>query len=154
MTYNAINAQTKQTAIIELSLSASQVASAGDGVVFDTIKATGPHGVSVDVNGAVTLSADASYWIQASIDVERSSVTSSWAFSWHDANGALTPSEGAYGATWDYHPSTSTTAQPNATFTATLVTTSASIVTLRADVLAANSSITTNTRVIIVEVSQ
>ena len=156
MSYLAINTKTKSTALIELSLSSSQTSNQGDIVVFDTLRSAGSHNVSVDASGNISLDTSRSYWIQASIDVDRSSLTSSWAFSWYSGSTQLTPADGAYSATWEYHTSSGTQlGYPNATFTATYVSSSpASSINLKADVLAGSSSINTSTKVIIVEVVQ
>jgi hypothetical protein len=55
MTYLGSNPQATAV-MIEVSLSAAQTASAGDYVLFDTIRATGSHGVSVNSStGELTL---------------------------------------------------------------------------------------------------
>ena len=80
MTY--LNTQAAAT-MIEVTLSSAQTASQGDFVLFDTIRATGSHGVSVNSStGELSLDPSKYYRVQASIDVSRSSTTSSWRFAW------------------------------------------------------------------------
>ena len=141
------------TAFIELSLSAAQTASSGDVVIFDTVRASHTHGVSVDASGNISLDTEKAYWIQASIDVTRSSTTSSWEFAFCDSSGtAISASSGGFEAQWVYHDSATTDAQPNATFTATYVSSSPlSSINLKAITLAASSTVNDGTRVIIIE---
>lgn len=155
MTYLAVNGSIQKNArMIELSLSSAQTASQGDTVIFDQVKATGSHGVSVDVNGNISLDTSKAYFMQASIDVIRSSTTSSWQFGWYDGATALTESDNAYKATWVFGAADRID-EPNATFTATYVTGSPiSSVSLKAIELSSNSSISTDTRLFIVEVDQ
>lgn len=134
--------------MVEVTLSSAQTASQGDYVLFDSIRATGTHGVTVNSStGEIGLDTSKHYRIVASIDVDRSSLTSSWEFTWHDSAGnALGVSDGAFEAQWSY----SSTA--NATFTAVYQSTSPlSAIKLRATVLAASSTINTATKLIIME---
>lgn len=136
--------------MIEITLSSAQTASQGDYVLFDTIRATGSHGVTVNNStGEIGLDTSKHYHIVASIDVDRSSNTSSWEFTWHDSAGtALGVSDGAFEAQWDYNSTLG-----NATYTAVYQSISPlSAIKLRATVLAASSSINTSTRLIIMEI--
>ena len=135
--------------MIEVTLSSGQTASSGDFVLFDTIRATGSHGVTVNsTTGEIGLDSNRRYHIVASIDVDRSSVTTSWEFTWCDSGGnALTPSDGAFEAQWDY------SSIANATFTAVYQSDKPlSTIKLKATVLNPNSTINTSTRLLIMEV--
>lgn len=153
MTYRITTSKTVTTRMIELSLSAPQTASSGDVVVFDVVRAshTG-HGVSVS-NGTISLDTSRSYWVQASIDVSRSSLTSSWAFAFYDSSSLqIVVDDGGFPAQWEYHSSSLGVDQPNATFTATYVALSpVASLTLRAVTLATSSTINTGTRIFILE---
>lgn len=60
--------------MIEVSLSASQTVSSGDIILWDTIRASGSHGVSVNSStGVISLDTSKHYHIRCSVDVERSS---------------------------------------------------------------------------------
>ena len=134
--------------MIEVTLSSGQTASQGDYVLFDTIRATGSHGVTVNSStGEIGLGAGSRYHIVASIDVNRSATTSSWEFKWHDAAGnVLGSSDGAFDAKWTY------SGTANATFTAVYQSSMPlSGVKLRATTLNANSIINTSTRLLIME---
>ena len=151
MSYN--NQRNRDVSIIELTHSTDQSVSAGDALLFDTLRAEGSHGVSVDGSGNITLNAGREYWIQASFDVDRSATTDSWAFDFYNASTStvLGVSDGAFQAQWDY---ATTTGKTNATFTAAYVQAApiASIV-LKATTLTNTSTITTNTHIMIIEVS-
>ena len=124
-------------------------------MLFDTIRATGSHGVSVNaITGEIGLDTSKHYHIEASIHVERSSTTSSWRFAWIDSNGnEISAADGGYDAEWQYH-STTTFDSPNATFTAVYQSSEPlSSIRLKATALASSSSILTQTSVIIVELS-
>ena len=134
--------------MIEVTLSSGQTASQGDYVLFDTIRATGSHSVTVNSStGEIGLGPNKRYHIVASIDVDRSSTTSSWEFKWHDASGnVLGPSDGAFEAKWIY------SSVANATFTAVYQSgMPVSGIKLRATTLNANSTINTSTRILIME---
>lgn len=140
--------------MIEVTLSSGQTASQGDFVLFDTIRATGAHGVSVNAStGEVSLNTGKMYYVVASIDVERSSISSDWAFAWHDSAGVeLTPSSGGFDANWIYALPTVVTSSPNGTFTAVYVSnTPEPIIKLKAKTLAASSTIRTETKLFILE---
>jgi hypothetical protein len=142
--------------MIEVTLSSAQTASQGDFVLFDTIRATGSHGVSVNSStGELSLDTLKKYYIQASIHVDRSSTTSSWRFAWVDSSGnEISAADGGYDAEWTYHGATTTTNVPTATFTAVYQPNPdqvASPIRLKATLLNAASSILTNTRLFIVE---
>ena len=141
--------------MIEVTLSSGQTASQGDFVLFDTIRATGTHGVSVNAStGEVSLNIDKMYYILASIDVDRASTTSDWAFAWCDSAGVeLTPSEGSFDANWLWHNASTTTNSPNATFTAVYISNEQPepVIKLKAKTLYANSTIRTETRLFILE---
>lgn len=137
--------------MIELTLSSAQTASQGDFVKWDIIRATGTHGVSINATtGEVSLDPSRQYHIVASIDVDRSSVTSDWRFDWADSSGtSLTPSDGAFEGQWTY-----LAGNINATFTAVYQsTTPLSIIKLKATTLAANSAFNTSFRCLIMEAS-
>lgn len=153
MGWNNHGFQMGQTALIELSLSSSQTAATGQIVLFDTIRASHTHSVSVDASGNISLSTSKAYWMQASIDVSRSSTTSSWQFGFCDSSGTvIAPADGGFDAEWQYHSPTVDDDQPNATFTATYVSSSPlSSVNLKALNLAALSTILVGTRVLIIE---
>ena len=152
MTYRLTSSKVVTTRMIELSLSAAQTASSGDVVLFDVVRSNAGHGVSVN-NGVISLDTTRSYWVQASIDVSRSSLTSSWAFGFFDDTATqIAADDGGFPARWDYHSSTLGVDQPNATFTATYVSLSpVTSLTLRATTLAALSVINVGTRVLIFE---
>lgn len=143
--------------MIEVTLSSAQVASAGDFVLFDTIRATGSHGVSVNsTTGELTLDPSRRYRVQASIDVSRSSNTSSWRFAWVDSSGSeISADDGGYDAQWEYHAPTINSPVANATYTAIYQPTGTPLtpIRLKATTLAASSSILTSTALLIVEVT-
>lgn len=156
MTYNiGRETEVKKTRAIQLSLSADQTASAGDTVLFDTITASHTdHGVSLS-SGVITLNASRAYWLQASIDVTRSSATSSIKMSFYSGSTALTSADGAGFAQWQWFDSSGALyGKPNATFTATYISNSshATDLNLRADVLNANSTLNVaGTKLLIIE---
>lgn len=134
--------------MIELSLSSPQTASSGSMVLFDTIRATGAHGVSTNATtGEVTLNTAKHYYVQASIDVTRSSTSSNWRFAWVDSTGTeISATDGGYDASWEY----STTS--NATYTAVYQSTAPlSSIRLKATTLNTNSTINLSTKVLILE---
>lgn len=136
--------------VIELTLSTAQTASQGDFVKWDTIRASGTHGVSINsATGEVSLDPSRQYHIVASIDVDRSSLTSSWAFNWCDSSGTeLTYAEGSFDARWNY----SGLSHTNATFTAVYQSARPeSVIKLKATALAANSAFNTSFRCLIME---
>lgn len=153
MSFNNHQIERFGTALIELSLSASQTASTGDIVLFDTIRASHTHSVSVDVSGNISLDTSKAYWIQASIDVNRSSTTSSWQFAFCDSSGTqIDPADGGFEAEWQYHSTSTSVNAPNATFTATYVSlTPLSSINLKALTLNASSTINVGTKLIIIE---
>ena len=150
------NAQAEAT-MIEVTLSSAQTASQGDFVLFDTIRATGSHGVSVNSStGELSLDPNKYYRVQASIDVSRSSTTSSWRFAWVDSSGnEISAADGGYDAQWDYHTASNNAGVPNATYVAMYQPTylPATPIRLKATTLAAASSILPSTALIIIEAS-
>ena len=153
------NAQVQAT-MIEVTLSSAQTASQGDFVLFDTIRATGSHGVSINSStGELSLDTTKQYYVQASIDVDRSSTTSSWRFSWVDSSGGeISADDGGYDAEWTWHTSSATSTNvPNATYTAIYQPSQYQTQTpirLKATVLSPTSSILTATKLFILEVSR
>ena len=138
------------TRLIEVSLSSAQTASAGDFVLFDTIRATGSHGVTVNSStGEIGLDPTKQYSVQASIHVNRSSATSNWSFSWHDSSGTqISAANGGYDANFVR------SGAANSTYVAVYQSlTPLSVIKLKATVLGASSTILTNTKLIIVEVT-
>lgn len=151
MSYN--NIKNRNVSIIELRNSTDQSVSVGDAVLFDTLKGDGSHGVSVDSSGNITLNTGREYWIQASFDVDRSATTDSWAFDFYNASTGtvLGVGHGAFQAQWDY---ASTSTRTNATFTAAYVSTAPlSSIVLKATTMTNTSTVSTYTRIIIIEVS-
>ena len=150
------NAQAK-AAMIEVTLSSAQTASQGDFVLFDTIRATDSHGVSVNSStGELSLVPNKYYRVQASIDVSRSNTTSSWRFAWVDSSGnEISAADGGYDAQWDYHTASNSVGVPNATYVAMYQPTNlpATPIRLKATTLAAASSILPSTALIIIEAS-
>lgn len=143
------------TCLIQITLSSAQTASSGDVVVFDTIASTSTPSLSLNAStGEITLDSSKHYYIQASIQVDRSSTTSSFNFAWIDSSGTvLTTADGGYDATWDYHDSSITNGD-TATCTANYITRSpTSAVRLKALSLAASSSVRTDTTVFIMEIT-
>lgn len=141
------------TCLIQITLSSAQTASAGDVVVFDTIASTSTPSLSLNATtGEITLDSTKHYYIQASIQVDRSSTTSDFNFAWIDSSGTtLTTSDGAFDATWEYHTGT---VGDTATCTANYITRSpTSAVRLKALTLATSSSVRTDTTVFIMEVT-
>lgn len=156
MTYN-IGRETdaKKARAIQLSLSSDQTASAGDTVLFDTITAShSDHGVSLS-SGVITLDPTRAYWLQASIDVTRSSATSSIKMSFYSGSSPLSSADGAGFAQWQWFDSNGPLyGRPNATFTAVYVSCSAhaTSLNLRADVLNASSTLNAaGTKLFIIE---
>lgn len=139
---------------IEVTLSSSQTASQNDFVLFDTIRATGTHGVSVNAStGEVSLTAGKMYYVIASIHLDRSVIASDWGFGWFDSAGVeLTASDGGFDATWVYALPSVYTNSPNGTFTAVYISNlSEAVIKLKAKTLAANSTIRTETKLFIME---
>lgn len=153
MGFNNHRIQIGKTALIELTLSNSQTASTGDIVLFNTVRASHTHSVSVDASGNISLDTSKAYWIQASIDVSRSSTTSSWRFAFCNSSGTvIAAADGGFDAEWQYHSPSVHDDSPNATFTATYVSNSPlSSINLKALSLAASSTILVGTRVLIIE---
>lgn len=150
MSYN--NFKNKATTIIELSHSTNQSVSAGSAILFNTLRASGSHGVSVDGSGNISLDTGAEYWIQASFDIERGTTSDSWAFDFYNASSGtvLSVSDGAFQAQWQ----SGNNAKTNATLTAAYVQTAPlSSIALKATTMTTTGTVTTNTRVIIIEVS-
>ena len=138
------------TQLIEISLSSAQTASQNDYVLFDTLRATGTHGVTLNTStGQIGLDTTKQYSVRASIHVQRSNSTSSYTFAWHDSGGSLiTPTNGGYDARFEDGTSA------NSTYIATYQNSSPiSAIRLRATLLAASSTILTATKVIIIEVT-
>jgi|SRR5210317_1081078 hypothetical protein len=141
------------TCLIQITLSSAQTASSGDVVAFDTIASTSTPALSLNTStGEITLDSSKHYYIQASIQIDRSSTTSSFNFAWIDSSGTvLTTSDGGYDATWEYHTGT---VGDTATCTANYITRSpTSAVRLKAITLATSSSVRTDTTVFIMEVT-
>lgn len=139
--------------MIEVTKSSAQTAGSGDIVLFDTIRATGSHGVTVNSStGEIGLDTAKQYRVQASIHVDRSSTTSSWRFAWIDANGnEISAADGGYDAEWTWHASSATSA-PNATYVAMYQSNSPiGSIRLKATLLSASSSILTSTALFILE---
>lgn len=152
MTYSAT--QPLKTVMIELTLSSSHSISSGDAVLFDTLRASGSHGVSVNAStGEISLDTSKHYYIQASIDVNRAANPSSWNFAFYDNTSTLiSASSGGYDASWDTHTSSTTTGL-NATYTAVYQSASPySSVFLKAVSVAASSTVRIDTSVFILEV--
>ena len=140
--------------MIEVTLSSGQTASQGDFVLFDTIRATGTHGVSVNAStGEVSLNTGKMYYVIASIHLDRSVIAADWAFAWCDSAGVeLTPSDGGFDANWIYALPSVYTGSPNGTFTAVYISnTPESVIKLKAKTLAASSTIRTETKIFILE---
>ena len=139
--------------LIQLTLSNTQTASTGDVVLFDTINSTSAPSLSLNATtGEITLDSTKHYYIQASIQVDRSSTTSDFNFAWIDSNNSiLTAAVGGYDATWEYHTGN---IGETATCTANYITRSpTSAVRLKAMTLAVNSSVRTDTTVFIMEIT-
>jgi len=151
MSFN--NVTSRPTTIIELTNSSNQSVSAGDALLFDTLRASGAHGVSVDGSGNISLDTNKEYFIQASFDVVRGTTSDSWAFDFYNATTStvLAVSDGAFQAQWDAVTSTTRT---NATFTAAYVQSAPiSSIVLKATTMSSTGTVTTNTNIIIIEVS-
>ena len=138
------------TQLIEITMSSAQTASQGDFVLFDTLRATGSHGVTINgATGEIGLDTTKQYSVRASMHVERSNSTSSYTFAWHDSGGTLiTTADGGYDARFEdgiYSNSTYVAVYQNLN--------PVSAIRLKATLLAASSTILTATKVIIVEVT-
>ena len=148
--------EAKGTTAIELTLSSAQTISTNDVIAFDTLRATGPHELSLNAStGEITLSGSKTYWVQASIDVNRSSTTSSFRFAWIDQAGTeISAANGGFDATWEYHASTPSTNAPNATTVANYIS-SDPVQSIRLKTMAVQPASTANTMmsVIIFEVT-
>lgn len=140
--------------MIEVTKSSAQTASSGDIVLFDTIRATGTHGVTVNSStGEIGLDTSKHYHIEASIHVDRSSTSSSWRFAWVDSNGTeISATDGGYDAEWTWHSSGTSTGTPNPTYVAVYQSASPlSAIRLKATLLNASSSILTQTSLFVLE---
>lgn len=138
------------TSMIEASLSSAQTVSSGDMVLFDTIRATHSHGVSLNATtGEVTLDTSKHYRIQASVDVTRSNTSTSYRFAWIDSSGVeISAADGGYDASWNL----SSTA--NATYTAMYQSVSpVSPIRLKVTSVSANSTLNLATKLIILEIT-
>lgn len=136
--------------MIEVSLSSTATVSTGSMVPFDTVRATGSHGVTVNSStGEVSLDTSKQYYIQASVDVSRSSTTSGFRLAWVDSTGTeISASNGGYDAQWDYSNSS------NATYTAVYQsTTPVSPIRLKVALISANSTVNLATKLLILEVT-
>lgn len=156
MTYKITQHQTRKTRMIELSLSANQTINVSQTVLFDTIRAShAGHGVSLS-SGVIQLDQTRNYWMQASMDVTRASTSSNLKFTFHDSSGtAMTAAQGAFPCEWEYYSTTPASGRPNATYTATYVSTGVteSAITLRATTIATGSTINSQGfKIIILEV--
>jgi hypothetical protein len=161
MTYKLFNTSSSGTrvqdvAIVEITRSSSLSIISGNQCIFDTLRSTGGHTLSLNTGtGEITLDPFKHYYIQASIDITRGSVTSSFNFAWIDETGAvISNADGGFDQNWDFHSSTSSTNIPNATMTAMYVTRSPTAkIRLKAISVAAGSSFDGNLSVIIYEVT-
>lgn len=152
MSFNNYQASSaSQVALIELSNSTSQSITTGDIVLFDTQRESHTSGVSVDGSGNISLNTGYKYWVQASIDIDRGTTSSSWEFAFVDGAGAaLDYTDGAFGAQWQY---VGTGTKTNATFTATYVSESpVSTLRLKAVSAASGSTLNVGTKIFIIEV--
>lgn len=141
--------------MIEATLSSAQTASQNDYVLFDTLRATGSHGVSLNSStGAITLDTSKHYHIQASMSIDRASNTDSYRFAWHDNSGTeLTAAQGAFDANWEWHNAVTTYGPPTPTYTAVYQSAQPlSEIRLRATTLGTNSTITKATSLLIMEI--
>ena len=155
MTYKITKTTSLGVRLIELSLSSAQTVSSGSTVAFDTLTASDAgHGVSVS-NGVISLNTSRRYWVQASMHVDRASTSSSWEFAFFDdvQNTEIVATDGGYRAKWAWHDRIVSYGSPTATFTATYVSPSTPLgsISLRALTIASNSTIRTDTRIIIIE---
>lgn len=151
------NPYERATNMHELSLSSSQTVSSGDIIKFDTLRSTSSGGVSNNSStGEITLSSSYRYSLIASVDIERASTTDDIRVAFFDGATEITPANGGFDATWEYHASSSTTGQPNCTLQAwyTPSGAAASPVTLKVFDISNNSTITTGMTVLILEVEQ
>ena len=148
--------EAKGTTAIELTLSSAQTISTNDVIAFDTLRATGPYELSLNAStGEITLSGSKTYWVQASIDVNRSSTTSSFRFAWIDQAGTeISAANGGFDATWEYHAVATTTNAPNPTSVANYIS-SNPVQSIRLKTMAVQPASTANTQmsVIIFEVT-
>ena len=148
--------EAKGTTAIELTLSSAQTISVNDIIAFDTLRASGPYELSLNSStGEITLSGSKTYWIQASIDVNRSSTTSSFRFAWIDQAGTeISAANGGFDATWEYHLSSARSNVPNPTTVASYVS-SNPVQSIRLKTMAVQPASTANTQlsVIIFEVT-
>ena len=138
------------TQLIEITMSSAQTASQGDFVLFDTLRATGTHGVTINgATGEIGLDTTKQYSVRASMHVERSNSTSSYTFAWHDSGGTLiTTADGGYDARFEdgiYSNSTYVAVYQNLN--------PVSAIRLKATLLAASSTILSATKLIIIEVT-
>lgn len=148
--------EAKGTTAIELTLSSAQTIITNDVIAFDTLRASGPYELSLNSStGEITLSGSKTYWVQASIDVNRISTTSDFRFAWIDQTGTeISAANGGFDATWEYHVSSSTTNAPNATTVANYISSDpVQSIRLKAMNVAASSTANTSMSVIIFEVT-
>lgn len=151
MSFNNKQAPFTQVSMIELSHSTTQSISTGGIVKFNTQRESHTSGVSVDASGNISLNTAYKYWVQASIDINRGTTTSSWEFAFTDGTGTtLDYTDGAFVAQWAYGGTTTFT---NATFTATYVSESpVSTLRLKAVNAISGSTLNVGTRIFIIEV--
>jgi hypothetical protein len=92
----------------------------------------------------------------ASLDIERASTTDDVRVAFFDGATEITPANGGFDATWEYHASGATTGQPNSTLQAwyTPDGAAASPVLLKVFDVSANSTINTSMTILILEVEQ
>lgn len=97
MTYTGTKEQS--ATLLEISKSTTQTVSSGDIVLWDTIRATGTHGVTVNSStGEITLDTSKHYHLRCSLDVQRSSY-SDMRFAFVDSAGnIISAEEGGYDA--------------------------------------------------------
>jgi len=161
MTYKLFNTSSlgpkvQDVAIVEITRSSSLNITSGNVCIFDTLRSTGGHTLSLNTgSGEITLDPFKHYYIQASIDITRGSTTSSFNFAWVDGAGSvISNADGGFDQNWDFHSSTGTLNVPNATMTAMYVTrTPTAKISLKAISAAAGSSFDGNLSVIIHEVT-
>ena len=152
MTYSVT--QPLKTVMIEVTLSSSHSISSGDAVLFDTLRASGTHGVSLNAStGEISLDTSKHYYIQASMFVNRANNSSSWNFAFYDNTLTLiSAANGGYDASWDDHSASASTGL-NATYTAVYQSASPySSIYLKAVDVAASSVINISTSLFILEV--
>lgn len=140
------------TTLVEITKSSSQTASTNSIVLFDTIRATSTgHGVSINSStGEITLTSGREYQVIASLDVDRSSTSSSYRFAWINSNGnEISVNDGGYDANFvasSLESSTMTAVYQPLTLASSVT------IRLKAFSLNASSAINVNTSVFILEV--